>query len=193
MKTLPEFREILSGKSTLTFALLSFSILASCTKDELMGPVSSQAAAQSVAAKNPPASFPYEILVIDHKAGGWSFGPDYKVTMLSNGTGIFEGRKNVGTLKTIKFAINHEAFIYIRNLLASSNFFEIKDVPYVPDAAETFTTYSDGRRKETKRDFGLGEPAVLIKLRQLAEKKMEVQKYIIDNDVKQQAVQYIAD
>lgn len=181
MKTLPSFREILTGKSAIVACLFAVVLFASsCQKDELMQPAPSAQDASSAKSINPPqaSAASYAMVVIDHLPGH-GFGPNYKVTLMSDGRATFEGRANVPVLGTKKFNVLKERVAYIKNMFEAGHFFQIKDdIILIPDAPTIYTTYNNGEYSKTLVDMDFGHPQILIQIRRATEGIMQIDRFL---------------
>lgn len=179
MKTIRKFREILTGKPALAANLFAgILFLASCQKEDMMQPsVQNVVSAKAI---NPPSAIhaPYAMVTIEHLPGH-GLGPNYKVTLLSDGSALFEGRQNVPVIGTVKFSIFKERLAYIKNMFEAAHFFSIKDDIYIyPDAPTFLTTYCNGEVSKTLKDMDTGIPQILIQLRRTTEGIMQVDRFL---------------
>ena len=152
-------------------------LFATCQKDDAVQPSSSITSSSDNRTSSPSAIINFATIKIDHQPGRGT-EPDYMVTVYSNATGEFIGRRNVAVLGKRIFSIDAPTMVLLESLYGG--FFNINvKVPAVPDAPLTFTTYNTGTKNATLVDYNAGIPETLIKLREQTENILHISRYII--------------
>jgi hypothetical protein len=166
-------RSCLAASVLLMMFVLLF---AACQKDDAVQPSSSITSSSDIRIASPSGFTTFATIKIDHQPTRGTV-PDYMVTIYSNATAEFIGRRNVAVLGKTVFSIDAPTMVLLQNLYGG--FFNINvKVPAVPDAPVTFTTYNNGRESATLVDYNAGIPEPLIKLREQTENLIHIGKYI---------------
>lgn len=174
------------GITLMSIALASVLFLASCQKDELLNPSSTNSASSDRISSAPIGStnsidrttLPFIIVKIEHQSG-LSHTPAYIVSLYSEGTVVFRGIRDVGHIGTFKYKVPLNAVGKIQNLL-SEVFYEIEGQAYVPDKMLVVTTYQRARDVSPRQliDYNTSKEAKLVGLRQSVESILKTDVYV---------------
>ncbi|MFI5219658.1 MAG: DUF6438 domain-containing protein [Bacteroidia bacterium] len=155
-------------------------MLSACQKDNTMQPEPAAASAYSgekVVPVNPVAPV-YEMLKINHIAGRSILLPDYEVTVNSDLSVIFVGRRNTATLGKAAFTIEEKIFLSLKDMFESSHLFvptanDANNIPHA-DLPYVLTSFSNGNFTVTLTDDGMGTNRQLYALRLKAEEMLHI-------------------
>lgn len=174
------------GITLMSIAIAGVLFLASCQKDELLNPSSTNSASSDRISAAPIGSTnsvdrstrPFIIVNIEHQSG-LSHTPTYIVSLYSEGTVIFRGIRDVGHIGTFKYNVPLNAVGKIQNLM-SEVFYEIEGQAYVPDKMLVVTTYQRARDVRPRQliDYNTSEQAKLVWLRQSVESILKTDAYV---------------
>jgi hypothetical protein len=120
----------------------------------------------------------YTLLSIDHLNSNTDL-PSYRIAVRSDGTVIFQGRKNTGVTGTHQFFICQDTVEKLRMLFLGNRFSEIEKLPtyfYLPYTSTSFREDSDSYIV-SRIDYN-EKPARLIGLRQEAEDLLMISRFI---------------
>lgn len=195
MKTIKNFN--LKNSLSISFAAFAL-LLASCKKDDL-ATTSANESTKSASAKyampgqakqstlknitrdhDPKIKEVFSMITIDHIAAR-THAPDYCVTVKSDATVIFEGRRNVALVGTKEWKLNAEQFHALKDMFEHSGFNSIEDnLSLLADVPMVSTTWSNSLAdfSRTLIDYNQGYPEALISLRNKAEDMLDLSKYV---------------
>lgn len=164
----------------LTLFISTGLLLTSCQKEESQPPSSDSNSSQTSAANNSSKESPtmaFTSIKIDHIAAK-SLLPDYSVTVNSNGTATYEGRRNVYIKGNVDFKITSSSLWEINNVCMGTNFFKMRggynSIPDMPGVETTFTLLEQHR---ILSDYE-GLPAELVSFRTKIEKALDLSRFI---------------
>lgn len=168
---------VLIGLTIITIIPIFFT---SCQKEELQP----SAAASNVTPMNDQNSLTkltpelaFSSIKIDHIAALSQY-PSYSITVNSNGTVVYEGRRNVYIKGTRIFEIKRSTLLYLNNVCMGINFFDLKGgINYIPDMPLVETTYTLLNRQKSLIDFE-GEPTALVAFRTTIENALDLSEFI---------------
>ena len=174
-------RKIKSATAGLTFFMCGALLITACQKEDMQQPSYTTVAASEnqrlIDQVLPIDLLAFSLIKIDHLSAR-SFMPDYCVTVSADGIASFEGRRNVGVLKTVKFKLTKDQLSAINELCLQTNFFKIEDLDLnIPDMPIVTTTFSNSEQKAMNSDSG-GVPAELVSFRTQIEKLLNISKFV---------------
>lgn len=181
MKTNHSFiSKINYGMSALILLTGICLLITSCQKEELQQPSaynsSSQGSTMNDQAKELPA-MAFTSIKIDHIAANTSL-PDYSITINSNGTAAYDGRRNVRVKGKVKLSISIEQLSYINSVCNRTNFFQLKGSEHqIFDMPSVETTYVIWKRQLALSDYN-GQPEELASFRNKIEKTLDISNLI---------------
>jgi len=172
-----------SKTSIVSFALIIVSafLIASCQKEEEQ-PTASSANNASEMAKGfdhplPVPTIAFTSIKINHIAAR-SLNPDYSITIYANGSGVYEGRRNVHIMGVKHFEMDKRTLEYISDLSLRINFFDIRAIDFnIPDLPIVATTFTNSEGTKTLADSE-GVPEVLVAFRTKIETALNMSKLV---------------
>jgi hypothetical protein len=189
LKSIPT--KMKSGAAILPLIIALF-FMASCSKDESVNPMNKELTPTDAARFVKPGlaegfatindARDLNLLQIEHKSRfaiiSSNTQPDYSVIIQSYGIVIYEGRANVKRLGKVQFTASAQQLRKLNMLWMSVDFAKITDkVELIPNHPVNITTF----RGKTLIDYGQGDPAQLIELRQATEDILQISQYVKGN------------
>lgn len=185
MKTLSTQNTNKSGLSALIFIIASTLFLTSCQKDELLAPspqkgmeINHSEVSRTKANLNLPMPA-FKMIVIDHSSAQ-THQPSYRLEIISDGTVLFTGRKNLATIGERKFMISKQTLTNIRNMFIDGHFAQLESQQFILDLPSVETTFALQANSETitKIDNNSNNPLKLIQLRRTVENMLNISQLI---------------
>ena len=185
-----KIRKVKYGFSILSLAFVSVFFLASCSKDELPQPSAGNTAVANVEMKQiaPPIVYAFTVIAIDHQAGRNRL-PDYRVTVKSDGTVLFEGRRNVVVRGKVSFTIGAGRLSELIAVFKNGGFMKMKDQldlnPELPRVATSFSAVDvDGANSAKMKTLVDNNklPAALVRMREKAELILHTERFVTGDD-----------
>jgi len=172
--------EIKSAILGLTLCISTGLLITSCQKEEWQQQQSDTNSSPrsnfNQQAKESPA-MAFTSIKIDHIAA-MSLLPDYSIIINSNGTAIYEGRRNVRVKGIVELRITDKELWYINSVCMRTSFFQLKGgESNVPDMPSVETTYIIWKRQFTLSDYN-GQPEELASFRSKIESALNLSKLI---------------
>ncbi|MFI5220068.1 MAG: DUF6438 domain-containing protein [Bacteroidia bacterium] len=169
------------------FLSLFIIVMAGCSKEESPQPLTGTSAVAGADLRQigppPPIARPFVMITIDHQAMR-SFLPDYSVTVYSDGTVLFAGRKNVGTLGKVSFSVDQSKLKEVLSVFKQMEFYSIRsDRQINPDVPRTLTSLAESKTSRVKTLVDDNrEPGKLVNLRKTVEWVLQIDQYVVKND-----------
>lgn len=165
----------------LLFALIigSVSLLTSCRKDDNALPsVKSNKAMLASNEISARESDPF--IAIIHKSNASGLAPAYSVAVMDDGSIIYDGQQNVGTLGKVEFNVGKELVNELRNFALEQGFKDLPDEFPGEDASPTTITrvMIDSDLLKTVIDHGIEVPENLAMIQQVVEEKLGIRELI---------------
>gem|GEM_PF-5593203 len=163
---------LLSGfHGCIAISLLMFMFFA-CQKDDTMQP-SAQTSSAPIEKTIPvnPTALPYEIIKINHISPR-GLVPDYEMTLSTNLTVRFEGRRNTAYQGVKILKTDERTYAMLKYMYESSHLFDVPSASVnngMADQPVVYTSFNNGTQMITLTDYNTGDPAKLYELRQRTE------------------------
>jgi hypothetical protein len=184
MKTI---NQLFRKKTWLIYGVMIMfvSFISGCQKDEMPQMNNSSETENSSMERNSQQlenTISYEMLSINHNKM-FSTLPDYKVTLQSNGSVIFEGRKNTAFIGITKLMVPIETANEIRDLYLSLHLGKSADQPVNIDLPINTTTFKAnfGKMAVSRNDYNSSrdpEMQKLIQARIETEKMLGIERLV---------------
>ena len=179
--------ETTSAKKFRNFSITSFILVfllffSACQKDELASTNNAvQANNENLSRQKQSADqSPFNLITIDHSAAQTHL-PDYSVTISSDGTILFNGRRNTAVAGKVQFKAPQKIMTQLRVLFTEANLADMENLPSIPDLPSIATSFKAATNAETvtRIDYNNSNPRELIQLRTKTETLLKISTLVV--------------